>query len=268
MDDPIAGLTLFEGVVAEKEQTALLQLVDEWLAAGAAGTLRGKSYEAPPEEWQRTGQGRRAVLFGVHVKCNKVDNAAVEPLPPPLLRLLDAFEAAGVFTPDERPDTCCVNVYDSGAWLPPHVDSEAFDRPFCTLSLLSEQQVVFGESIEGVNGEWCGRCRLTMPVGSVLRVAGAAAGPHIKHALPRATAQRISLTFRKLGAARREAFASIRLASAEAAAARRERRLCAKEARRRPRRVASGDAVGQPARLDEDAVSERTEQCDELPDVF
>ena len=84
------------------------------------------------------------------VKCNKVDNAPVEPLPPQLVALIDQFERAGVLAPTERPDTCCVNVYESGAWLPPHVDSEAFDRPFCTLSLLSAQQAVFGGVLMGL----------------------------------------------------------------------------------------------------------------------
>ena len=136
------GLALFEGLVSAEQQAELLRLVEEWVAAGAAGGLRGKSYEEPPDEWRRTGQGRTALLFGVHVKCNKVDNAPVEPMPPRLGMLLDELQAAGVFTAEERPDTCCVNVYDAGSWIPPHVDSEAFDRPFITLSLLSSQQVV------------------------------------------------------------------------------------------------------------------------------
>ena len=76
------------------------------------------------------------------------------PLPPLLEALLDRLEARGIFTASERPDTCCVNAYEAGSWLPPHVDSAAFDRPFCTLSLLSVQEVVFGEEIRGADGEW------------------------------------------------------------------------------------------------------------------
>ena len=92
-----------------------------------------------------------------------------------------------------------------------------------------------------------------MPPGSVLRVAGAAAGPSWKHALPKASARRVSLTFRKLGAAKGAEFASIRNASAEAAAARRARRALAKEARgRRPRRAV-------------DAHDEATANCAETP---
>ena len=68
--------------------------------------------------------------------------------------LLDRFEAAGITSAESRPDTCCVNVYEAGSWLPPHVDSEAFDRPFCTLSLLSQQEAIFGETIDGEAGAW------------------------------------------------------------------------------------------------------------------
>jgi alkylated DNA repair dioxygenase AlkB len=51
------------------------------------------------------------------------------------------LQSAGIVDgPDERPDTCVVNVYAPGSWLPPHVDSEAFDRPFWTVSLLSSQE--------------------------------------------------------------------------------------------------------------------------------
>ena len=48
------------------------------------------------------------------------------------------------------------------------------------------------------------------------RVDGIAAGPDWKHALPTATDKRVSLTFRRVSAARRAAFDAIRQASAEA----------------------------------------------------
>ena len=200
------GLVLHEDILTPDEQATLLHHVDTGCASGANGSLAGKSYEAPPDEWRKTGQGRVAILFGVHVKCNKVSNANVEPLPPPLVQLLDKLQAANIFTHAERPDTACVNVYEAGAWLPPHVDSDAFDRPFCTVSLLSAQRAIFGETIEGTNGEWSGECEFSMPLGSVLRVDGAAAGPRVKHALPRASDKRVSITFRRLGRKKADEF--------------------------------------------------------------
>ena len=51
--------------------------------------------------------------------------------------------------------------------------------------------------------------RLSLPLGSVLRVGGAAAGPSWQHALPRATARRVSLTFRRLSEPTRARFAAL-----------------------------------------------------------
>ncbi|KAL1508060.1 hypothetical protein AB1Y20_007656 [Prymnesium parvum] len=235
------GLTLFEDVLPAPEQRALLAAVERWLSSGRRGALAGKAYQRPPDEWLRSGQSRETIQFGAYVKCNKVSHAAVPPLPAELARLLERLEAAAVFTAAQRPDSCCVNVYEPGCWLPPHVDSAAFDRPFFTLSLASAQRVVFGEHIGGERGEWHGELSVLMPEGSVLRLDGLAAGPW-KHALPRATRRRVSLTFRKLGAESRARFEAIRQASAEAAEARRARCLAKKALRGRKPRVVAGEA--------------------------
>ena len=240
------GLDLFEDVVDHESEAEILDLVDAHIAQGRAGTLACKSYVAPPADWRRTGQGRETILFGVHVKCNKVQNAAVLPLPPLLEALLDRLQARGIFAASERPDTCCVNAYEAGSWLPPHVDSAAFDRPFFTLSLLSVQEVVFGEAIGGADGEWTGPVRLALPLGSVLRVGGAAADSWM-HALPRATARRVSLTFRRLSEPTRARFAALQEAADAAGIARRERRLEAKLARGwRPRPTGDAEVEPQP----------------------
>lgn len=225
------GLHLYADAITSEHQARLLQHIDGWLEKGRSGQLARCSYDAPPDAWRETGQGRETILFGVHVKCNKVSTGAVEPIPPALHAILDILETLGVFTRDERPDTCCINCYEPGSWLPPHVDSEVFDRPFCTLSLLSVQAVVFGESIEGERGYWRGPHRILMPVGSVLRVSEYAAGPPCMHAIECATARRVSLTFRKLGAATRARFAAEREAAAASGNARRERRRAKKLAR-------------------------------------
>ena len=48
---------------------------------------------------------------------------------------------------NKEPDTAIVNVYDSEDCIPPHIDHHDFDRPFCTISLLSEQSIMFGQRI-------------------------------------------------------------------------------------------------------------------------
>ena len=219
MTELMDGLHLHEEAVSAQMQQDILAFVEAQLSDGRQGTgeLTAKTYTAPPDTWIKTGQGREMLQYGAFTKCNKVIPTSMLPLPPILEQLLDMLQAAGIVGgPDERPDTCVVNVYAPGSWLPPHVDSEAFDRPFWTVSLLSSQEAVFGETITGAQGEWHGPLRFRMTVGSVLRVGGEAAGPTCRHALPRATAARISLTFRRLGRATRERFEASRLASLEA----------------------------------------------------
>ena len=230
------GLTLFKGMLDDARQAELLEFIEDLLARGRRGALCGLTYKPPPDEWRRIGKGRETLQFGVRVHCNKVDLASTEPLPAELHALLDDLTTAGIFAIHERPDTCCVNIYETGSWLPPHVDSEAFARPFCTLSLISAQEALFGEDIDGDAGSWHGderAVRVLMPPGSVLRVGGYAAGPLCKHALPMASGRRISLTFRRLGAATRAHIQTVRDQAAAAAEARRQRRREKKEARGR-----------------------------------
>jgi len=126
-----------------------------------------------------------------------VQNAAVAPLPPALLRVARRLKKLGVV--QSVPDACCVNFYGQGQWLPDHVDSKKFERPLVTVSLGSEQCVVFRR-----RGYLARRIRL--PVGSALRLGGDAANDWT-HGLPPATRPRISLTFRRLNAETKRHFA-------------------------------------------------------------
>ncbi|EOD26296.1 hypothetical protein EMIHUDRAFT_115083 [Emiliania huxleyi CCMP1516] len=162
-------LKLFRDLLDAPAQAALVEFAESALARGRAGLLAGKSYQRPPAEWAARGQGRETVHFGCLVKCNKLLGAPVEPLPPILEDLFSALEAAGVFGAAQRPDSVCVNVYEEGAWLPPHVDSDAFARPFCTVSLLSDHCVGFGTRVppqEGGEPVYTEACRLELASGS------------------------------------------------------------------------------------------------------
>lgn len=273
MTELMNGLHLHEDVLSAQMQHDILTFVEAQLSSGRLGTgeLTAKTYTAPPDTWLRTGQGREMLQYGAFTKCNKVIPACVLPLPPLLEELIDWLQAAGIVVgPHERPDTCVINVYASGSWLPPHVDSEAFDRPFWTVSLLSPQDVIFGDTITGAQGEWQGPLRFRMGVGSVLRVAGEAAGPTCRHALPRATSERISLTFRRLGCATRHRFEAIRLASDEAGRAKAERRRAAKLARGRvllPPPGQQGVGGAQSSRAHADAGCTHPESVRVLPSV-
>jgi len=40
-----------------------------------------------------------------------------------------------------------VNVYEEDDCIPPHIDHHDFMRPFCTISLLSEEEIMFGSRL-------------------------------------------------------------------------------------------------------------------------
>eukprot|EP00466_Bigelowiella_natans_P015448 jgi/Bigna1/83208/fgenesh1_pg.104_\ len=221
----MSGLTLFEGLLDDdlKNDTTyavqkpssdegssssskpppslhdeIVRFVDAMLELGRRGKLPGRTYTKPPPKWVGNKQSREMLQFGVYTNANRVQWAPVIALPPLLRRVSDLLVEKGVVGKGERLDTCCVNVYGVGHWLPPHVDNPSFARPFVTVSLESEQSAVFGEVLTGDNGRWAGGHRVFMPIGSALRVTGEAGGPRVKHAVESPSSRRISLTFRRL----------------------------------------------------------------------
>jgi hypothetical protein len=170
----IGGLCLFENVIDAAFQHRLVEFTEQQLIAGRQGQLLGKTFQSPSPKWVNTGQSREMLQYGVYTNSNRVQlTVQVAPLPPLLLELRAALVRCGVFEPEKHrtegaegsgdagsegggdgdglPDSCCVNVYSPGMWLPPHVDSTEFARPFCTVSLLSDQPVVFGDGAQHSN---------------------------------------------------------------------------------------------------------------------
>ena len=74
----------------------------------------------------------------------------VEALPPLLHDVVARMEDREIFDEQTRPDSCIVNFYDEGDCIPPHIDHHDFARPFVTLSLLSEQSILFGREIRAL----------------------------------------------------------------------------------------------------------------------
>ena len=48
---------------------------------------------------------------------------------------------------DMEPDSAIVNLYDVEDCIPPHIDHHDFSRPFCTISLLSQEEIMFGRRL-------------------------------------------------------------------------------------------------------------------------
>ena len=104
----------------------------------------------------------------------------------------------GIFNQQTRPDSCIINFYTEGDCIPPHIDHLDFTRPFVTLSLLSEQSILFGASIAIVDeGEFAAPFACALPLGSVLVLDGNGANV-AKHCVPSVRADRVSITFRKI----------------------------------------------------------------------
>ena len=193
---PPEGATLLEAVLDEEECETLETLLRDMLRNGSS--LPGKTYSpVTAPAFKKRNQSRETLQFGAYVDKNRVQNAAVAPLPPALLRVARRLKKLGVV--QSVPDACCVNFYGQGQWLPDHVDSKKFERPLVTVSLGSEQCVVFRR-----RGYLARRIRL--PVGSALRLGGDAANDWT-HGLPPATRPRISLTFRRLNQETKRHFA-------------------------------------------------------------
>ncbi|KAJ4966846.1 hypothetical protein NE237_018695 [Protea cynaroides] len=78
-----------------------------------------------------------------------------------------------VLPPTCVPNSCIVNIYDKGDCIPPHIDHHDFLRPFCTVSFLTECNILLGSSLEIKRpGQFFGQIVIPLLVGSVLVLNG------------------------------------------------------------------------------------------------
>ena len=172
---------------------------------GDEGCLVNRTYSAP-RKWMR-GKGRVTVQLGccynyaTDARGNPpgiLKHEAVVGLPTLLGHVIDRMASRGIFHERTRPDTCIINLYSEGDCIPPHIDHHDFTRPFVTLSLVSEQSILFGTDIKIVDqGEFDAPFALPLPVGSVLVLDGNGADV-AKHCVPSVRSDRISITFRRI----------------------------------------------------------------------
>lgn len=72
----------------------------------------------------------------------------------------------GILPKNKEPDTAIINVYDVEDCIPPHIDHHDFDRPFCTISLLSQQNIMFGSRIMSRGpGDFVADYQMALPTG-------------------------------------------------------------------------------------------------------
>ncbi|KAG7552569.1 Oxoglutarate/iron-dependent dioxygenase [Arabidopsis thaliana x Arabidopsis arenosa] len=192
------------------EQKRIVNQVYQLQDKGRKGELREHTFNAP-RKWMR-GKGRVTIQFGCcyNYAIDRAGNPPgilqreeVVPLPPLFKDIIRRLIKWHVLPPTCVPDSCIVNIYDEGDCIPPHIDNHDFLRPFCTISFLSECDILFGSNmkIEGP-GEFSGSYSIPLPVGSVLVLNGNGADV-AKHCVPAVPTKRISITFRKMDESKR-----------------------------------------------------------------
>ncbi|KAL2318003.1 hypothetical protein Fmac_031879 [Flemingia macrophylla] len=206
----LEGLELHTGIFSAAEQRRIVSYVASLQEMGRKGELKERTFTAP-QKWMR-GKGRQTIQFGCcyNYAVDRDGNppgilprVTVDPIPDLFKVIIRRLIKWHVLPPTCVPDSCIVNIYEEGDCIPPHIDSHDFVRPFCTVSFLSECDIVFGSNLKIVGpGEFDGSVAIPLPVGSVLVLNGNGADV-AKHCVPAVPNKRISITFRKMDISKR-----------------------------------------------------------------
>ncbi|XP_027330749.1 RNA demethylase ALKBH9B-like isoform X2 [Abrus precatorius] len=206
----LEGIELHTGIFSAAEQRRIVNYVSSLQEKGKKGELKDRTFSAP-QKWMR-GKGRQTIQFGccynyaVDRDGNPpgiLQNAMVDPIPHLFKVIIRRLIKWHVLPPTCVPDSCIVNIYEEGDCIPPHIDNHDFVRPFCTVSFLSECNIVFGSNLKIVGpGEFDGSFAIPLPVGSVLVLNGNGADV-AKHCVPAVPMKRISITFRRMDVSKR-----------------------------------------------------------------
>ncbi|KAK8961343.1 hypothetical protein KSP40_PGU000993 [Platanthera guangdongensis] len=201
----LEGLELHTGVFSDAEQRRIVNCIYDFQERGRKGQLRERTY-SEPRKWMR-GKGRVTMQFGCcyNYAMDKDGNPPgiirdeeVDPIPPLLKQMIKRMVAWRILPSTCIPNSCIVNIYDKDDCIPPHIDHHDFLRPFCTVSFLSECNIVFGTELKIIGpGDFSGCASIPLPLGSVLILSGNGADV-AKHCVPAVPARRISITFRKM----------------------------------------------------------------------
>ncbi|KAK7328276.1 hypothetical protein VNO77_22379 [Canavalia gladiata] len=199
------GLQLHTQVFNSVEQTKIVESIYRLQWRGKQGKLRDRTY-SEPRKWMR-GKGRVTIQFGCcyNYAVNKngnppgiVRDKEVDPLPHVFKQMIKRMVRWNIISSTCIPDSCIVNIYDEGDYIPPHIDHHDFMRPFYTVSFLNECKILFGTNLQVVcPGEFSGPVSIALPVGSVLVLKGNGANV-AKHCISSVSSKRISITFRKM----------------------------------------------------------------------
>lgn len=97
-----------------------------------------------------------------------VRSVEADPMPPLLISMIKRMVSWRVLPPTCVPNSCIINLYDKDDCIPPHIDHHDFLRPFCTVSFLSECNILFGANLKVLGpGEFSGSLAIPLPLGYV-----------------------------------------------------------------------------------------------------
>ncbi|WJX16148.1 RNA demethylase alkbh9b [Trifolium repens] len=206
----LEGLELHTGIFSAAEQKRIVDYVATLQEKGRKGELKDRTYSAP-RKWM-PGKGRQTIQFGCcyNYAVDRDGNppgilheASIDPLPDLFKVIIRRLVKWHVLPTTCVPDSCIVNVYEEGDCIPPHIDNHDFVRPFCTVSFLSECDILFGSNLRIAGpGKFDGSFAIPLPVGSVLVLNGNGADV-AKHCVPAVPTKRISITFRRMDESKR-----------------------------------------------------------------
>ncbi|GMQ01820.1 hypothetical protein CsSME_00048315 [Camellia sinensis var. sinensis] len=174
----LQGLELHTQVFNTEEQKKIVDRVYNLQRMGQNGQLRARTY-TEPKKWMR-GKGRVTIQFGCcyNYAVDKNGNPPgiirdeeVDPLPPLFKQMIQRMVRWHILPPTCVPNSCIVNIYDEGDCIPPHIDHHDFFRPFCTVSFLTECNILFGANLKILGpGEFSGPVSIALPVGYVITI--------------------------------------------------------------------------------------------------
>eukprot|EP00277_Geminigera_cryophila_P000920 CAMPEP_0179411008 /NCGR_PEP_ID=MMETSP0799-20121207/3654_1 /TAXON_ID=46947 /ORGANISM="Geminigera cryophila, Strain CCMP2564" /LENGTH=386 /DNA_ID=CAMNT_0021183021 /DNA_START=42 /DNA_END=1202 /DNA_ORIENTATION=- len=205
------GLLLYQDIINQRWETELIEWIEECVRLGLSGQLAGETFMQSTYTDHATGKrgrGRQVLQYGSYYDYANhriAPEVPVEPLHPILLKLVDKLVHQGVLPQAVRPDSAIINLYRPGDNIPPHIDHMDYPRPFSTLSLLSDADMLLGAHIEPRgNGTFRAPCTINLSRRSLLILAGNGANV-AKHCIPAVQSRRISITLRRLPTWAREA---------------------------------------------------------------
>ncbi|KAI3676515.1 hypothetical protein L1987_86125 [Smallanthus sonchifolius] len=204
MVNVVRGLKLYEDILNTTELTKLTDYVTDLRVAGQNGELSGETFIMYNQ--QSKAIKRELIQFGAPIfgqikdeaiATNKSQDSNIDPIPAPLVGVIDHLIQLHLISENRRPNSCIINFFDEGEFSQPFLKPPHLEQPISAL-VLSESTMAFGRSLVCDNdGNYKGPLMLNLKEGSLLVMRGNSADM-ARHAMCQSQTKRISVTFFKV----------------------------------------------------------------------